>query len=351
MKSEIFINNRRIGSEYPTYIVAEISANHNQEFDQAVNLVMAAKEAGVDAIKLQTYTPDTLTIDCDNKYFNISGSIWQGKTLYDLYGKAFTPWEWHPKLFEIAKKCGLDCFSTPFDNSAIDFLETLNVPAYKIASFEIVDLPLIRRVAATGKPLIMSTGMASEDEIGEAVEAFYQAGGNQLALLKCTSAYPAKPDSMNLSTIFHMSRTFDVPVGISDHTLGVEVPMVAVALGACIVEKHITLSRRMPGPDSAFSLEPGEFKKLVDSVRIVEKTIGTVQYGSTESEKSSQIFRRSLFVVKDIRAGEHFNLDNVRSIRPGFGLPPKHLKQVLQSRAKKNLKRGTPLSWDLIEET
>lgn len=347
----ITINSRSIGNNRPVYIVAEMSANHNQEFEQAARLVAAAKEAGADAIKLQTYTPDTLTIDCDNKYFNIKGSIWQGKTLYDLYQEAFTPWDWQPKLSEIATKHGLDCFSTPFDHTAVEFLETLNVPAYKVASFEIVDLPLIRRIAATGKPLIMSTGMSSEDEIRDAVQAFRQAGGSQLALLKCTSAYPATPESMNLRTISHMIKTFDVPIGISDHTLGIEVSMAAVVLGACIVEKHLTLSRRMPGPDSAFSLEPGEFKKMVDSVRVVEETIGTVKYGPCESEKSSRVFRRSLFVVNDIRAGEHFSLDNVRSIRPGFGLPPKYLEQILQSRAKKNLKRGTPLSWDMIEET
>ncbi len=346
----ITINGRSIGNSRPVYIVAEMSANHNQEFEQAAKLVAAAKKAGADAIKLQTYTPDTLTIDCNNKYFNIKGSLWQGMTLYNLYQEAFTPWDWQPKLSDIAKKCGLDCFSTPFDHTAVEFLETINVPAYKVASFEIVDLPLIRKIAATGKPLIMSTGMTSEDEIQDAVEAFRDAGGSQLALLKCTSAYPAAPESMNLRTISHMIKTFDVPIGLSDHTLGPEVPLAAVALGACIVEKHLTLSRQMPGPDSAFSLEPGEFKEMVDSIRVVEKTIGTVKYGPCESEKSSRVFRRSLFVVEDIRAGEHFNLKNVRSIRPGFGLPPKYLDQILQSRAKKNLKRGTPLRWDLIEE-
>ena len=346
----IRINDRPIGSGHPVYIVAEMSANHDHKFEQAVKLIEAAKEVGADAIKLQTYTPDTLTIDCNNEYFNIEGTIWHGKTLYDLYGEAYTPWDWTPKLCEIANKCGLDFFSTPFDPTAVDFLESIDVPVYKIASFEIVDLPLIRKVASTRKPLIMSTGMSSEEEIREAIEAFRHAGGNQLALLKCTSAYPATPDSMNLRTISHMSQIFEVPIGISDHTLGIEVPAAAVALGASIVEKHLTLSRQRSSPDSAFSLEPDEFKQMVDSVRIVEKAVGSVKYGPCESEKSSRVFRRSLFVVKDMRARERFSMDNVRSIRPGFGLAPKYLDEILQLRAKKSIERGTPLSWDMVEK-
>ena len=346
----IRINNRYVGNDHPVYVIAEMSANHNKDFEQAVKLIETAKEAGADAIKLQTYTPDTLTIDCDNEYFKIKDTIWQGKTLYDLYGEAFTPWDWHPKLFEVAKNCGLDFFSTPFDFTAVEFLESLDIPAYKIASFEIVDLPLIRRVATTGKPLIMSTGMSTQEEIKEAMEAFHQAGGKQVALLKCTSAYPADPDSMNLRTIAHMSQSFNVPIGISDHTIGNDVPTAAVALGANIVEKHFTLSRQSLSPDSAFSLEPLEFKRMVERVRIAEKLIGKIKYGPSNSEKSSHIFRRSLFVIKNIGAGERFTMDNVRSIRPGFGLPPKYIDQILQSRATKSIKRGTPLGWDMIAE-
>lgn len=349
MSRSIEINGRRIGFGYPVYIIAEMSANHNQNFDQAVKLIEAAKEAGADAIKLQTYTPDTITIDCDNEYFQVKGTrLWDGRTLYDLYGEAYTPWEWPPKLQEIAHEVGLDLFSTPFDHTAVEFLESLGVPAYKIASFENIDLPLLRRIAQTGQPIIMSTGMATLAEIDEAVRTIRESGGNQLALLKCTSAYPSPPEEMNLRTIPHLSSAFAVPVGLSDHTQGNAVPVAAVALGACIIEKHFTLSRDIPGPDSAFSLEPQEFKAMVDAVRTVEKALGSVDYGVSDKEKASRVFRRSLFVVKDMLPGEAFTEENVRSIRPGHGLHTRYRDQVLGRYTGQAIKRGTPLSWDLI---
>jgi N-acetylneuraminate synthase len=345
---EIEINNRKIGPGRPTYIVAEMSANHGHDFNWAVKIIEEAKKAGANAVKLQTYTPDTITIDCDNEYFQIKGTLWKGSTLYDLYGEAYTPWEWQPKLKEIADQLDIDLFSTPFDPTAVDFLEEMNVPAYKIASFEIVDIPLIHRIAQTGKPIILSTGMATLAEIEEAVTTIRDAGNNQLALLKCTSAYPARPDDMNLLTIPNLSRAFGFPVGLSDHTLGLAVPVSAVALGACIVEKHFTLSRSVSGPDSAFSCEPSEFKEMVEAVRTAEKALGSVQYGVGEHESHSRVFRRSLFVVSDMKAGDIFTADNVRSIRPGYGLPTRHLEDVLGRYANQDIKRGTPLTWDLI---
>ncbi|MGB0383333.1 MAG: pseudaminic acid synthase [Ardenticatenaceae bacterium] len=349
MTNIIEINGRSIGKGYPTYIIAEMSANHNQDFEQAIKIIEAAKEAGADAIKLQTYTPDTITISCNNQYFQIGqGTIWQGRNLYDLYGEAYTPWEWQPKLKQIANELGLDFFSTPFDETAIDFLEEMDVPVYKVASFENVDLPLLRKIAQGGKPIIMSTGMATLAEIDEAVRTIRESGGDQLALLKCTSAYPSPPEEMNLHTIPHLSSAFAVPVGLSDHTLGNAVPVAAVALGACIIEKHFTLSREVPGPDSAFSLEPHEFKAMVDAVRTVEKALGSVHYGVSDKEKASRVFRRSLFVVKDMAAGEAFTEENVRSIRPGHGLHTRHLEDILLRGASQNIKHGTPLSWELI---
>ena len=349
MRGEIEINGRRIGAEQPVYIVAEMSANHNQDFEHAARILQAAKDAGADAVKLQTYTPDTLTIDSDGEYFRVDGgTIWDGRNLYDLYGEAYTPWEWQPKLKEIAHSLGLDLFSTPFDHTSVDFLEKMGVPAYKIASFEVVDLPLIQRIAETGKPIIMSTGMATLSEIDDAVKTIQQAGGNQLALLKCTSSYPAPPEEMNLRTISHLSEAFNVATGLSDHTLGIAVPVAAVALGACIVEKHFALSRSIPGPDSAFSLEAQEFKAMVEAVRTTEKALGRVRYGISEAEAKSRVFRRSLFVVKDIAAGETFSEDNVRSIRPSYGLSPKYLNDVLGRQAALDIKRGTPLAWNLI---
>ena len=348
MNPFVEINGRRIGSGCATYIIAEMSANHNQDFDQAVRILHAANEAGADAVKLQTYTPDTLTIDCDSEYFQIRGTLWDGRTLYDLYNEAYMPWDWQPKLKEIADELGLDLFSTAYDDTAVGFLEDMDVPAYKIASFENVDLPLLRRIAQTGKPIIMSTGMATLAEIDEAVQTIRDAGNNHLALLKCTSAYPAPPEEMDLHTIPHLAQAFNVPVGLSDHTLGIAVPVAAVALGACIVEKHFTLSRDTPGPDSAFSLEPHEFKAMVEAIRIAESALGKVNYAVGEQEAKSRIFRRSLFVVKDMKAGEVFTEENVHSIRPGYGLPPKFLREVLGRCAPQDIERGTPLSWAMI---
>jgi pseudaminic acid synthase len=341
---EITIHGRKIGSGHPVYIVAEMSANHHQNFEEAVRIVHAAKEAGADAVKLQTYTPDTLTIDCDDNWFRIGGgTIWEGQRLYDLYAQACTPWEWHEALSQIAAALELDLFSTPFDETAVDFLEEQASPAYKIASFECVDLPLIRRIARTGKPIILSTGMASETEISDALDTISAAGGSEVALLKCTSAYPSPPEAMNLRTIPDLAARFRVPAGLSDHTLGTTVPTAAVALGACIVEKHLTLSRERPGPDSQFSLEPAEFRAMADAIRSTEKALGAVSYGASEAEKSSMVFRRSLFVVRDVRLGEAFTSENVRSIRPGYGLAPRYYDDVIGQHAACDIARGTPL--------
>jgi N-acetylneuraminate synthase len=349
MSGYITINNRRIGVGCPVYVVAEMSANHSQDFDQAVELLKAAKEAGADAVKLQTYTPDTLTIQSDREYFRVGkGTLWEGKTLYELYSEAYMPWEWQPKLKKIADDLGIDLFSTAFDPTAVDFLEEMGVPVHKVASFEIVDIPLIEKMARTDKPIIISTGMATLGEIEEAIQAARNAGAKQIALLKCTSAYPAPPEEMNLRTIPHLAEAFGVPVGLSDHTLGIAVPVTAVALGACIVEKHFTLSRDIPGPDSAFSLQPHEFKAMVEAIRTAEKALGEVRYEVGEQEAKSRVFRRSLFVVKDMKAGEIFTEENVRSIRPGYGLPPKFLREVLGRRAACDIKAGTPLEWKMV---
>ena len=345
MSRFIEINGRRIGPGYPTYIIAEMSANHNQDFDQAVRIIEVAKDAGAEAIKLQTYTPDTLTIDCDNECFQIKGTLWEGRTLYDLYGEAYMPWDWQPKLKEIADQLRLTLFSTSYDQTAVDFLENMDVPAYKVASFENVDLPLLRKIAQTGKPIIISAGMATLAEIDEAVRTVRGVGATQIALLKCTSAYPSPPEEMNLRTIPHLAEAFDVVAGLSDHTLGIAVSVAAVALGACILEKHLALSRDVSGPDSAFSLEPCEFKAMVKAVRTTEKALGTVRYGVNEQEAKSLVFRRSLFVVKDTKAGEMFTAENVRSIRPGYGLPIRYLDKVIGRRASQDIKCGTPLSW------
>ena len=347
MESIIEINGRRIGPGLPTYIVAEMSGNHNQKFDDAVRIIEAAKDAGADAVKLQTYTPDTLTIDCDNEYFRIQGTPWDGQKLYDLYGRAFTPWEWQPRLKEIANGSGLDLFSSPFDETAVDFLEGMKVPAYKIASFEIVDIPLLRKIAKTGKPVILSTGMATLNEIRDAGEVLGQ-HGSPMVLLKCTSSYPAPVDEMNLRTIPDLAKAFQCPVGLSDHTMDIAVPVAAVALGACVIEKHLTLSRAAGGPDSAFSLEPGEFEGMVKAVRVAEESLGTIHYGVSEHEPESRKLRKSLFVVKDIKRGEKFTSESVRSIRPGHGLSTKSLEEILRSTAGCDIKRGTPLTWELV---
>lgn len=341
------IGSRLIGAEHPCYIIAEMSANHGHDYEQALAILRASKEAGADAVKLQTYTPDTLTIDSELPWFKVGkGTIWEGKNLYKLYGEAYTPWEWQPRLKAEAEALGMDCFSSPFDATAVDFLEQMNVACYKIASFELVDLPLIRKTAATGKPIIMSTGMATLAEIEEAVNTAREAGCTQLALLKCNSGYPAPPEEMNLRTIPHLAEAFDVPVGLSDHTLTTAVPVAAVALGACIIEKHITLDRSIPGPDSAFSLEPAEFKEMVDAVRTTEKSIGKVRYAPAQRETASRMFRKSLFVVRDVAVGEPFTLENIKCIRPGNGLHPRFLEQVLNSKARQSLPRGTPLDID-----
>jgi N-acetylneuraminate synthase len=343
------IKDRRIGPGQPVYVIAELSANHNQNFDDAVRLVRAAREAGADAVKLQAYTPDTMTIACARPEFAIGGGTpWDGRGLYELYQEACTPWAWHALLRPVAAELGLDFFSTAFDASAVEFLERMDVPVHKIASFELVDIPLIERAARTGKPLILSTGMATLPEIAEAVEAARRAGAGALCLLKCTSAYPAPPQAMNLRTIPHLADAFGVPVGLSDHTLGIAVPVAAVALGACVIEKHLTLSRRTPGPDSAFSLEPQEFRAMVEAIRTAEQALGTVRYGLSGKDQSSRTFRRSLFVVEDVKAGEAFTAKNVRSIRPGHGLAPKHLRRVLGRRAAADVAAGTPLTWDLV---
>lgn len=349
MKRELNIAGRRIGTGHPVYIVAELSANHGGEFDRAVETVRAIKAAGADAVKVQTYTADTLTLACDNKYFRIrGGTLWDGRTLHDLYQEAAMPWDWQPKLQKISRKLGLDFFSTPFDASAVDFLEKLKVPAHKIASFEIVDIPLIQKVAATRKPLIISTGMATMAEIREVVTTARKAGARQISLLKCTSAYPAKPEEMNLRTLPDMAKRFGVPVGLSDHTMGIAAAVAAVALGACIVEKHFTLSREFKGPDSTFSLEPEEFKEMVEAIRAAKKVLGKVNYQFSAGERKSRVFRRSLFVVEDMRAGEKFTEASVRSIRPGDGLHPHHWRAVLGKRAARDVKRGTPLNWNMV---
>jgi N-acetylneuraminate synthase len=349
LSQTIQIGDREVGAGQPVYVVAEVSANHRGSFEQAKKIVEAAKEAGAGAIKFQTYTADTITIACDREPFRIGGgTLWDGKTLYQLYQEAYTPWEWQPKLKKVADDLGMQCFSSAFDDSAVDFLETMNVPAHKVASFELVDLGLIQKMAATGKPLIMSTGMATIEEIQEAVTAARSGGAKQIALLKCTSAYPAPAEEMNLRTIPELARRFAVPVGLSDHTMGVAVPVAAVSLGACIIEKHLTLSRAAGGPDSAFSLEPAEFKAMVDAVRMAEKALGSVHFGVSEREGSSRVFRRSLFVVRDLKMGEQFTIQNVRSIRPGHGLHTRHLPDVLGKTAAVDIERGTPLSWDLV---
>lgn len=339
------IAGRPIGPDQPPYVVAEMSANHRQDFDQAVKIIKAAAGAGADAVKLQTYTPDTITLRCDRPCFRIEGTPWAGRNLHELFQEAFTPWEWQPKLKRIAEGLGLQLFSSPFDPAAVDILQRMDVPAYKIASFELVDLPLLRRVAQTGKPIILSTGMATLAEIDEAVRTIRQAGGEQLALLKCTSAYPAPLDQMNLQTIPELARLFGVPVGLSDHTLELTVPVAAVALGASIVEKHLTLSRSNGGPDSLFSLEPHEFRAMAEAVRSARSAMGTIFFGPSEEEQRLRRFRRSLFVVEDVRAGEPLTEKNIRSIRPADGLHPRCLEQILGRPAACDIPRGTPLEW------
>lgn len=333
-----------------TFIIAELSANHNQDFDLAVKTIKAAKEAGADAIKLQTYKPDSLTINADTEYFAPkTEGIWKGYTPYNLYKEAYTPWEWQPKLQKIAEEEGLIFFSSPFDFEGVDFLEAMDVPAYKIASFEITDIPLIKYTASKMKPIIVSTGIATLADIELAVNTCREVGNNEIAILKCTSSYPAPYDEINLKTIPEISKVFNTQVGLSDHTMGFTVPIAAVSLGATIVEKHFILDRSLGGPDSTFSMEPTEFRQMVDSIRIVEKALGEVNFNLTEKTAKSRNSRRSLFVVEDIKKGEVLTEKNVRSIRPGFGLEPKYYENILGKVAVKDLQKGYPLKWDMFE--
>ncbi len=347
---EFTIGGRRIGGDYPPFIIAEMSGNHNQSLNRALEIVDAVAKTGAHALKIQTYTPDTMTLDLDEREFHISDpkSLWAGNSLYKLYGEAYTPWEWHKPIFDRARELGIIAFSTPFDDTAVDFLEGLHVPCYKIASFENTDLPLIRRVAATGKPLIISTGMASIAELDDTVKAAREAGCKDLILLKCTSTYPATAANTNILTIPHMRELFSCEVGLSDHTMGVGVSVASVALGATVIEKHFTLNRADGGVDSTFSMEPSEMAQLVAETERAWQALGKVRYGSTEAEKKSIIFRRSLYLVKDIKAGEILTNTNVRAIRPGLGLPTKYLDVVLGRKAKQDIKRGTGLRWDLL---
>lgn len=347
---KITISDTDIGPKYPPFIIAEMSGNHNQSFDRAIAIVEAASKAKAHAIKLQTYTADTMTLDIAQNEFLINDprNLWHGKSLYEIYQKAYTPWDWHKKIFDRCHELGLICFSTPFDFTAVDFLEEMDVPAYKIASPEIIDIPLIRKIASTGKPMIISTGMANIGELDEAVRTAREAGCNDIIMLKCTSVYPANPEDSNILTIPHMRDLFDVQVGISDHTLGIGVPLAAIALGATVIEKHFTLSRAEGRIDSAFSMEPAEMVQLVAEAKRAWQALGQVSYGPTEAEKESIQFRRSLYVVKNVKAGEVLTRDNVKAIRPGLGLPTKYLEQVLGKAVRQDVKRGTALEWVML---
>ena len=342
------INNRVISSKNTPYIIAELSANHNGNIERAFTSIDAAKKAGADAVKIQTYTADTMTIPCEMQEFQIHGGLWDGYNLYDLYKWAQTPYKWHKPLFDYAKKIGITIFSTPFDSTAVDLLEDLNTPAYKIASHEIIDIPLIKQVASTKKPIIISTGMANLEEISEAVEVVKENGCKDLVLLHCISSYPTPPEQSNLLTIPDLAKRFGHLVGLSDHTMGVTVAITSVALGACVIEKHFTISRKDKGPDSEFSLEPHELKQLCIETKIAHKSLGIAGYELKDVEKAGLKFRRSLYVVKDIKKGEKFNKDNIRSIRPGLGLNPKYYDKILGNTAKKDIAYGTPLNWSLI---
>lgn len=351
MTDSFHIAERLIGPSAPPFVIAEMSGNHNQSLDRALAIVDAAASSGAHALKIQTYTPDTMTLDLDEREFHITdpNSPWTGASLYKLYGEAYTPWDWHAPIFERARARGMIPFSTPFDDSAVDFLESLGVPCYKIASFENIDLPLIRRVAATGKPLIISTGMATIAELDETVRAARMAGCRDLVLLKCTSTYPATPDSTNILTIPHLRQMFGCEVGLSDHTMGVGVSVAAVALGATVIEKHFTLDRREGGVDSTFSMEPNEMVQLVVETERAWRSLGKVSYGPTEAEKKSLQFRRSLYVIADINPGDLLSAENVRAIRPGLGLAPVHLEAVMGRAVSRAVSRGTPVSWDLFK--
>ena len=345
------IGNRIIGGNNPCFIIAELSANHNGDLNVAIETIRAAKKTGADAIKLQTYTPDTLTIDCDNKHFKIDeGTLWDGKTLYELYGEAYTPWEWHRRLFEVAEEEGLICFSSPFDFTAVDFLEKLDVPAYKIASFEIQDIPLIKYTASKGKPIIISTGIAEEKDIQLAVDTCREEGNGEIILLKCTSSYPAPLELANLNTIPDLKQRFNVEVGFSDHTYGSLAPTVAVTLGAKVIEKHFILDKSIGGPDADFSLDVKEFTEMVDNVRNTEKLLGKVSYEVSEKVKKNRKFARSLFVIKDVKKGDLITKENVRSIRPGYGMHPKYYNDILGKKFITSFEKGTPLSLKMIKK-
>ena len=349
MKDYIEIAGRKIGNKYPPYIIAELSANHNGDIQRAFKIMEAAKESGADAIKLQSYTHETITMDCDSEEFQINGGLWNGQSLYELYKDAHMPWEWHKPLFEKAKELGITIFSSPFDFTAVDLLESLNSPAYKIASFEIVDLPLIARVAQTGKPMIISTGMATQEEIAEAVDTAKGNGCLELVVLQCVSGYPAPAVQYNLKTIADIAKRFDVISGLSDHTIDNATAIASVALGACLIEKHVTLDRRGGGADDSFSIEPSELTQLCKDTKTAWESIGQVNYERTKAEKVNVKFRRSLYVVKDVKAGDVFTAENVKSIRPGFGLLPKYYAEIIGKKAKINIPKGTPASYSLIE--
>jgi pseudaminic acid synthase len=348
--SSIKIDHRVIGANAPPFIIAEMSGNHNQSLNRALEIVESVAKSGAHALKIQTYTPDTMTLDINEREFHIADpkSLWAGTSLYKLYGEAYTPWEWHEPIFARAKELGLIAFSTPFDDTSVEFLESLNVPCYKIASFENTDLPLIRKVAATGKPLIISTGMASVAELDETVRSAREAGCVDLILLKCTSTYPASPENTNIRTIPHMRDMFQCEVGLSDHTMGIGVSVASVALGATVIEKHFTLSRADGGVDSTFSMEPHEMQQLVLETERAWQSLGEVSYGPTQVEMKSLQFRRSLYVVEDMKAGDTFTTKNIRAIRPGLGLPTKHLEVVLGRKAAIDISKGTPIQWDLF---
>lgn len=350
MNKEFWIGNRRIAQDAPTFIVAEISANHNQDYERAVEIIHAAKEAGADAVKLQTYTADTITIDCDDECFQINeGTIWDGTTLYKLYQEAYTPWEWQPKLKEVANKLGMECFSSPFDFSSVDFLEEMNVPAYKLASYEINDIPLIRKIARLHKPMIFATGIAYPEDISRALAVCKEEGNEDVILLKCVSSYPTPYEAVNLRVIPTLAKTYDCLAGISDHTMGSIVSAGAIPLGAKMVEKHLTLRRADGGPDGSFSMEPEEFAQMVKDIRILEKALGSSEYVLTDTQKLEHEGSRSLFVVKDIQEGEILTPENIRSIRPGNGLHTMHYEEILGKKAKHFLKKGTPLAWELVD--
>lgn len=341
---EVMIKNRAIGAGKKTYIIAEMSANHAGDINRAKAIIRAAKEAGADCIKIQTYTADTITIDCDNEYFTVKNDAWQGENLYHLYARAYTPWEWQKELKEEADRVGIDFFSTPFDKTAVDFLESIGVEFYKIASFEVVDIPLIKRVASTGKPIIMSTGMATTEEIEEALAAMKECGNENVILLKCSSNYPAIIEDMNLCTIKDMQERFNVPVGISDHSLGHLSTTVAVSQGACVIEKHFCLDKETDNADVSFSMDPKEFSEMVRSVREVEAALGQVTYGVSAQEHDSYMARKSIFVTKDIKEGDTFSEENIRVIRPSYGLKPKYYETILGTKASQDIAFGTPLS-------